>query len=176
MVSKKVLLFFISFIHGCEGVDINTASLEELDEIKWVGPTTAKNIINARPFSSIEDLINISRITEERLEEIKEQGLACVGESEPLVAPSEEPQNSSQEETPNDSEEENAKEDIEIIQNKSPDEEKKSKVLDTINLNSKKNSEGLSKSDYALYGLGIFALIIIILFLINKFRYKNEFR
>lgn len=44
MVSKKflfvlVLLFSINFILAC--IDINTASLVELDEIKWVGPATA---------------------------------------------------------------------------------------------------------------------------------------
>ena len=53
--------------------------------------------------------------------------------------------------------------------------ENKNNVLETINLNTEKNSERLTKSDYALYGLGIFAVLIIILFLIRKNKYKNEF-
>ncbi|PIR86783.1 MAG: hypothetical protein COU11_03705 [Candidatus Harrisonbacteria bacterium CG10_big_fil_rev_8_21_14_0_10_49_15] len=67
-------------VSGCvEGqVDINTASLEELQKIIGVGPATAPKIIDARPFSSVEDLVRVSGIAEGRLVDILEQGLACV--------------------------------------------------------------------------------------------------
>ena len=47
-----VFLFFYCFAFATEKVDINTASLEQLDEITGIGPVLAQRIINARPFSS----------------------------------------------------------------------------------------------------------------------------
>jgi competence protein ComEA len=37
-------------------VDLNTASLQELDALKGIGPTGAKKIIEARPYASVDDL------------------------------------------------------------------------------------------------------------------------
>ncbi len=37
-------------------VDLNTASEQELEELKGVGPTTAKKIIAGRPYKSVNDL------------------------------------------------------------------------------------------------------------------------
>jgi len=37
-------------------VDLNTASPEELESLKGVGPATAKKIIAARPYSTVQDL------------------------------------------------------------------------------------------------------------------------
>lgn len=59
-------------------IDINTASLQELDEIIWVGPVTAQRIIDARPFYSVDELIKVKGIGEKRLADIKAQGLAWV--------------------------------------------------------------------------------------------------
>jgi competence ComEA-like helix-hairpin-helix protein len=61
-----------------ECIDINSASLEELQKIYGVGPVIAKRIIEARPFSSLDDLIKVKGIGEKTLQKIKEQGLACV--------------------------------------------------------------------------------------------------
>jgi competence ComEA-like helix-hairpin-helix protein len=61
-----------------ECIDINTASSEELQKIYGVGPVIAQRIIEARPFSSIDDLIKVKGIGEKTLQKIKEQGLACV--------------------------------------------------------------------------------------------------
>jgi competence ComEA-like helix-hairpin-helix protein len=74
-----VLFFLIfTFCSASELVDLNTASLEELDRIEGVGPATAEKIINARPFSSVDDLLKVKGIGEKTLQNIKTQGIACV--------------------------------------------------------------------------------------------------
>jgi competence ComEA-like helix-hairpin-helix protein len=70
---------------AAEKVDINTASLEELDKIKWVGPVIAQRIIDARPFYSVDELIRVNGIGEKKIADIKAQGLAWV---DPNLAPS----------------------------------------------------------------------------------------
>ena len=59
-------------------IDINSAPKEELVKISGVGETIAQRIIEARPFSSLDDLLRVKGIGEKRLVKIKEQGLACV--------------------------------------------------------------------------------------------------
>lgn len=54
-------------------IDINTASLAELDELNGVGESTANQIITARPFSSIEDLLNVSGIGDAKLSQFRDQ-------------------------------------------------------------------------------------------------------
>ncbi len=39
-------------------VDLNTASLQELESLKGIGPVMAKKIIEARPYTSVTDLTN----------------------------------------------------------------------------------------------------------------------
>ena len=64
---------------GC--ININTASYEELLGIIHIGATRAQQLISLRPFSSINDLGRIDGIAVGgvRLNEIKAQGLACLG-------------------------------------------------------------------------------------------------
>lgn len=52
-------------------ININTASLEELDELPGVGPSMAKKIMEARPFRKIEDITKIPRFGKSKFEKIK---------------------------------------------------------------------------------------------------------
>lgn len=65
-----------------ELIDINTASIAELDTLPGIGPTTAQRIIDYRtqngPFLNIEDIINVSGIGPASYERIKD--LITVGQ------------------------------------------------------------------------------------------------
>src|SRR4030042_2456111 len=85
----KLGLFFLLFLftlaafcvqaaEPAEKIDINTASLEELQKITGVGPVMGQRIIEARPFISVQDLIKVKGIGEITLQKITDQGLAWV--------------------------------------------------------------------------------------------------
>jgi len=63
-------------------ININTASLDELDSLPGIGPTTAQRIIDYRnengPFGSTEDIINVAGIGPATYEELKD--LITVGD------------------------------------------------------------------------------------------------
>jgi len=165
------ILFLINFVFAScsEGqIDINTASLEDLDNIIWVGEATAQKIIDARPFSSVDDLINVSGIGETKLADIKEQGLACVCENE------------EEEEKEQESEKDkNKRKKPEII----PIEKTKKSLpeIELIKLNNNtkdiksNNSKLISNQNLLIYGLVAFSIFITGA-LILKFKQKNEFR
>jgi competence protein ComEC len=60
-------------------VDINIASPSELERIIHIGPARAADIVRLRPFGSVDDLVRVSGIAAVRLQDIKAQGIACVG-------------------------------------------------------------------------------------------------
>ena len=69
-------------------VDINSASLQDLDKLTGVGPTTAQKIVDTRLFSTVDDLLRVMGIGDKKLADIKLQGLACVSNSEGETATS----------------------------------------------------------------------------------------
>ena len=60
-------------------VDINSASYEELMNIIHIGPERAQQLLELRPFTSVEDLNRISGIGPSRIADILAEGAACTG-------------------------------------------------------------------------------------------------
>lgn len=58
-----------------KGIDLNTATVEQLEQLPGIGPSTAKAIVEFRaksgPFRKVEDLLAIRGITRKRLEKIR---------------------------------------------------------------------------------------------------------
>jgi competence protein ComEA len=56
-------------------IDLNSATIEQLEQLPSVGPGVAKAIVNFReksgPFRRVEDLLAIRGITKQRLEKIR---------------------------------------------------------------------------------------------------------
>ena len=94
LVSSTILVNII-LVSACQGVNINSAQLEELDQLIGIGPVYAQRIVDSRPFSSLDDLIRVSGIGNVTLNNIKEQGLACTDydEDNPLEDSQENNQN-----------------------------------------------------------------------------------
>lgn len=168
-------------------INVNNATPKELDKIIHVGNATAWKIINLRPFNSVDGLVNVSGISEGYVSDIKNQGLACVGD-EKISA------NFNEANTSNElSIDENAN----VSKSKSTGEIVKSTdVIDvegitnidenvaspeTINLvpkdiKSDENFLGIDKSNVAYYGLGLFGVCVAFLFALKQYKIrKNEF-
>lgn len=58
-------------------VDINSAPKEELLKIIHIGEARAGELISLRPFSSIDDMDRIKGIGPTRVQDIKNEGIAC---------------------------------------------------------------------------------------------------
>jgi competence protein ComEA len=52
-------------------VDINTATVEELDRLPGVGPSIARKIIDGRPYTKIEDLLRVDGIGQVTMEKLR---------------------------------------------------------------------------------------------------------
>lgn len=56
-------------------INLNTATLNQLEELPGVGPVTAKAILDFRaksgPFRRVDDLLSVHRISEKRLAKIR---------------------------------------------------------------------------------------------------------
>jgi competence protein ComEC len=60
-------------------VDLNTASIDELRLIKYIDVVRAPLVVDLRPFTSVDQLINVKGIGPTYLQRIKDEGIACVG-------------------------------------------------------------------------------------------------
>ena len=171
------LIASISAICNENQVDINTAPINELERLIGIGPVKAQAIIDARSFNTIDDLIKVSGIGEITLNNIKNQGLACVAEES-----NKEEFNENQEELDNNEVTASANTKVSLQNaNKTIEKGILPMEFDTINLNPKdiKSEEGfgvLNKKDYALYGFIAFSIFIGTLFIANRKKHKNEFR
>ncbi len=54
-------------------ININTASMAELDSLVGIGEVRARSILDNRPYSKIEDLVSEAKIPESVYEKIKDQ-------------------------------------------------------------------------------------------------------
>ena len=61
-----------------ERINVNTASLEELQRIVHIGPERAEELIRHRPYTSLDQLTRIEGLGPGRIQDIKDQGLAGV--------------------------------------------------------------------------------------------------
>lgn len=59
-------------------IDINQAPANEVQKIIHIGPERAQDLIDLRPFDSVDDLDSIKGIGAARIANIKSEGLACV--------------------------------------------------------------------------------------------------
>lgn len=84
---KKVLASLLSLLAAASfaAVDINTATVADLDSIKGIGPSTSHKILEARkasPFKNWDDLIQrVSGIGDKRAVKLSSEGLTVNGEA-----------------------------------------------------------------------------------------------
>jgi len=77
-VGKRVAAAFAALVMGVQlmaGVNLNTASAEELASLKGIGPSTAAKIVEyrkAHKFNTVEDIMNVKGIGEKTFVKIKD--------------------------------------------------------------------------------------------------------
>jgi len=63
---------------GAHGIDLNTATEEQLERIVGLGLERARRIIQSRPFRTWEDLKRVQGLHEKLIEDLKKAG-ATIG-------------------------------------------------------------------------------------------------
>jgi len=64
-------------------IDLNTASEKDLAAIPWLGRTLVRELIQRRPFNSMEDVRRVPGFTEDILDQLIRGG-ATLGDGKPL--------------------------------------------------------------------------------------------
>ncbi len=77
-IGALILLLFVPAVKGEESpkIDLNTATLSQLDGLPGIGPVIAERILELReksgPYKRIEDLMNIRGIGEKKFLKLKD--------------------------------------------------------------------------------------------------------
>lgn len=187
-ISLILLVFSLNSIYAlCNEtqIDVNSANITELEKIIEVGPVIAQNIINSRPFSSLDDLIRVSRIKNITLDKIKKEGLACVNEIEEENSTPPEEESLSEEENKEDIKEQHESFDLNVSNASFVSQINNSGgtvILDPTVLSSKDDSQSIKSEEdkkilerMPFYGIILLGIIFSILLIIKKRKYKNEF-
>tara|TARA_Y100000296_G_scaffold35927_1_gene41608 strand:+ start:826 stop:1356 length:531 start_codon:yes stop_codon:yes gene_type:complete len=170
LIISLILIFSQSVDASCKNsqIDINTATIEDLDKLYGIGIVKAQAIIDSRSFNSVDDLIKVKGIGEITLNKIKDQKLACVYDEENI-----------DEETDKKDEEPimiNDTETNSFIEIKSNDFVEASVIkLIPKDIKTEENNENNSNRNYALYGFVVFCILLVFLFVLRKNKFKNEF-
>ncbi len=171
---KLIILFILFFLPLISGIcnetqiDINSASIEELDKLFGIGPVKAQEIINSRPFEQLEELLNVSGIAELTFNKIIEQELVCIENNQ-------EEDTSKEEAAKQEKASSSKKEIINFSLHSEPI------IKETIHLNPKtikteNSKETVEEKSYAKYPLIIFCILLLSLYLIKPRKKKNEWQ
>jgi len=174
-----LILFFTSSIISaiCENnqIDINIASIEELDELYGIGPVKSQAIIDSRSFDSIDDLIKVKGIGEVTLEKIKEQGLACVEEEIGTPDENDDEPNEETIQQENESLEEKKLNKVEELELNEVEKQNEVSVINLTKVIKTEDNNENSYKTYAVYGFIVFCILLVVLFTLRKNKFKNEF-